>query len=76
MALYKVRKRNGAIVTFDKSKIEISIKKAIESVNGTNFDNIPYITNDIIYAIENKINNELPDIELIQDTIEEILIKE
>jgi hypothetical protein len=32
MAIYKVRKRNGAIVSFDKSKIEKAIRLAIESV--------------------------------------------
>jgi anaerobic ribonucleoside-triphosphate reductase len=29
MAIYKVRKRNGSIVTFDIKKIENAIKKAI-----------------------------------------------
>jgi len=32
MAIYKVKKRNGAIVSFDRIKIEQAIKKAIESV--------------------------------------------
>jgi len=31
MAIYKVRKRNGAIVTFDKVKIEEAIKRAIKA---------------------------------------------
>lgn len=32
MAIYKVKKRNGTIVTFDKSKIAQAIQKAISSV--------------------------------------------
>jgi hypothetical protein len=32
MALYKIRKRNGAIVTFNRGKIEQAIQKAIEAV--------------------------------------------
>lgn len=32
MVIYKVRKRNGVIVTFDRTKIEQSIQKAIEAV--------------------------------------------
>jgi anaerobic ribonucleoside-triphosphate reductase len=40
MAIYKVRKRNGAIVSFDRSKIENAIKRAIESVGGTDYSNV------------------------------------
>jgi anaerobic ribonucleoside-triphosphate reductase len=32
MAIYKVRKRNGSIVTFEREKIEKAIEKAIKSV--------------------------------------------
>jgi anaerobic ribonucleoside-triphosphate reductase len=32
MQLFKIKKRNGSIVTFDVEKIELAIKKAIESV--------------------------------------------
>lgn len=32
MVIYKVRKRNGAIVTFDRTKIELAIQKAIGAV--------------------------------------------
>jgi hypothetical protein len=31
MAIYKIRKRNGAIIDFDIHKIEKAIKKAIEA---------------------------------------------
>ena len=43
MAIYKVRKRNGAIVSFDRSKIEHAIKKAIESVGGTDYSKVEMI---------------------------------
>ncbi|MDR1944579.1 MAG: hypothetical protein LBQ59_00375 [Candidatus Peribacteria bacterium] len=32
MTIYKVRKRNGSIVTFEREKIEKAIEKAIKSV--------------------------------------------
>jgi hypothetical protein len=32
MAIYKVRKRNGSIVTFDQQKITSAIQQAIEAV--------------------------------------------
>lgn len=32
MAIYKMRKRNGAIVSFDKNRIEQAITLAIQSI--------------------------------------------
>jgi hypothetical protein len=32
MAIFKVKKRNGSIVDFDRSKIEDALKLAIEAV--------------------------------------------
>jgi hypothetical protein len=32
MTIYKIRKRNGSIVTFERNKIEIALEKAIKSV--------------------------------------------
>lgn len=32
MAIYKIKKRNGTIVTFDRLRIETALQKAIESV--------------------------------------------
>jgi hypothetical protein len=31
MAIYKIKKRNGAIASFDVTKIELAIKKAFEA---------------------------------------------
>lgn len=77
MAIYKVRKRNGTIVSFDRMKIENALKKAIEGVGGTDFSRVASITNQIIVRIEEKVGSAtLPDIEMIQDTVEEVLIKE
>lgn len=77
MAIYKVRKRNGTIVSFDRTKIENALKKAIEGVGGTDFSRLLSITNQIIVRIEEKVGSAtLPDIEMIQDTVEEVLIKE
>jgi len=40
MGFFKIRKRNGSFATFDKAKIEEAIRKSIESVGGTNFDEV------------------------------------
>lgn len=76
MAIYKVRKRNGAIVSFDRSKIEHAIKKAIESVGGTDYSKVELITDKVIEAVLAKVGNEIPDVEMIQDAVEQLLIKE
>lgn len=74
MAIYKVRKRNGAIVTFDRTKIEHAIEKAIESVWTPEIWIVPSLVDAVIISIEEKCGKELPDIELIQDTVEETLM--
>ncbi|MDD3262375.1 MAG: ribonucleoside triphosphate reductase [Candidatus Absconditabacteria bacterium] len=76
MAIYKVKKRNGAIVSFDRIKIEQAIKKAIESVGGTDFSKVSAITDKVIESVIAKIGNEIPDVEIIQDAVEQTLIKE
>lgn len=74
--IYKVKKRNGSFATFDKAKIEKAISKAIEAVWWTDFSQAEVITNKIIEIITNKVWKDIPDVELIQDMVEEILIKE
>jgi len=76
MAIYKVKKRNGAIVSFDRSKIEKVIKRAIESVGGTDYSKIEHMTNIVIEIVIEKVGNEIPDVEIIQDAVEQVLIKE
>ncbi|AHB40905.1 hypothetical protein P148_SR1C00001G0090 [candidate division SR1 bacterium RAAC1_SR1_1] len=76
MAIYKVKKRNGAIVSFDRSKIENAIKLSIQSVGGTDYSNVETITDKIIETVLTKAGNEIPDVEMIQDAVEQVLIKE
>ena len=76
MTIYKIRKRNGSIVTFDRAKIEHAIKKAIEAVGGTDFSRISTFTDQIVMRVEEKIGKDIPNVELVQDTVEEVLIKD
>ena len=76
MAIYKVRKRNGAIIDFDINKIESAIKKAIEAVGGTDFSEVVSLAKKISKEVEKKVGKEIPNIEAIQDTVEQILVKE
>ena len=54
MAIYKLRKRNGAIVTFDRTKIEYAIQLAIEAVGGTYFSRVSVFVDQIIMRVEEK----------------------
>lgn len=76
MAIYKVRKRNGAIVSFDRNKIENAIKRAIESVGGTDHSKVEIIAEKVIESVLANVGNEIPDVEMIQDAVEKTLIKE
>ncbi|MEI7920110.1 MAG: ATP cone domain-containing protein [bacterium] len=64
------------MIDFDISKIEYAIKRAIEAVGGTNFDEVPSLAKKVLEEIEQKIGKEIPDIETIQNTVEQILVKE
>ena len=76
MAIYKVRKRNWAIIDFDISRIESAIKNAFEAVGETDLRDISSLAKKVSKEVEKKIGKEIPDIEAIQDTVEEILVKE
>jgi ribonucleoside-triphosphate reductase len=76
MAIYKVRKRNGAIIDFDLDKIELAIKKAIEAVGGTDLDGASSLAKKVSKQIEKDVGKEIPNVEHIQDTIEKVLVKE
>lgn len=76
MAIYKLRKRNGAIVTFDRQKIEHAIHLAIEAVGGVDFSRVSTFVDQIIMRIEEKVGSDIPNVELIQDMVEEVLIKD
>lgn len=76
MPIYKVKKRNWSIDSFDRTKIEEAIKKAIKAVWGEDFSHITSMTNIIITLVESKVWKDIPTVEQIQDEVEEALIKE
>jgi hypothetical protein len=75
MPIYKVKKRNGSIATFDRKKIEKAIIECIKASNGNDFSHVTNITDLTIKILEKKINNKIPDVEKIQDEVEEALVK-
>lgn len=76
MAIYKMRKRNGAIVSFDQDKIEHAITRAIEAVGESDLSRVKELTQKVVKEVESKIGKEIPDVEVIQDAVETVLIAE
>jgi len=70
-----IRKRDGRIVPFEKSKIADAIFKAAQSVGGQD----RYLAEDIAEAVTVYLNKEfkgkIPTVEEIQDIVEKVLIK-
>lgn len=75
MAIYKVRKRNGAIVTFDRQKIESALKQAIEVTETTNAPAISKLTDEVIDLVQSQTGDNIPTVEGIQDAVEVVLVR-
>ncbi|MDD4151116.1 MAG: ribonucleoside triphosphate reductase [Candidatus Gracilibacteria bacterium] len=75
MPIFKVKKRNGNIVSFDGEKIKKAIKSAIIAAEGSDFSNLDSILTEVISNIEKK-GITIPEVETVQDVVEETLIKE
>lgn len=66
-----VRKRNGAVVPFDKQRIVSAVNKAFEEVDGTVYENdtATSIAEDIYNSTDKVVN-----VEEIQDMVESMLM--
>lgn len=70
--IIKIKKRNGEVVDFNSTKIENAIKKAIEAVGEKEYDD-SILTN--VISVINVPDTPAPlSIEVIQDTVENVLI--
>jgi ribonucleoside-diphosphate reductase alpha chain len=82
MPILKIQKRSGEIVDFNAERIADAIRKATEAtqqstLNPLNIDQgfIPSLTEDIVKELEQRYhNNEVPNIESIQDVVEQKLV--
>ena len=74
--MYKVRKRDGKIVPFELQKITEAIKKAFEAEE-TNYDDnvIDFLGLKVTADFNDKVKNNIIDIEDIQDSVESVLSK-
>ena len=74
--MYKVRKREGKIVSFDIQKISEAIKKAFDA-EGKKYDDgvVDFLALKVTADFEPKIENNIVNVEDIQDSVESVLIK-
>ena len=73
--MYKVRKREGKVVSFDIRKIDEAIKKAFDSVDRKYDDNvIDFLALKVTADFEPKLKDNIIAVEDIQDSVEAVLI--
>lgn len=74
MAIFKVKKRNGSIATFESDKIKKAIKNAIIAAGWDDFSGLDTIVWEVIKNLVSKAE-AIPEVETVQDVVEETLIK-
>lgn len=71
-----VRKREGQLVEFDRKKIVEAIFAAMQVMGEENKSRSEKITDQVIKKLEERFKDNIPQVEEVQDIVEEILIKE
>ncbi len=71
MSIEKVRKRNGAVVDFDRERIQKAIYKAFKATEADAESGIVIdITNEVIQSLEISYEEAVPQVENVQDLVE------
>lgn len=74
----KIRKRNGDIVSFDPTKIENAIVKAMKVLDAANKKIAKQFTQQVVQNLNknrNKFEKGIPTVEQVQNAVEEVLEK-
>ena len=74
--IFKVRKRTGEVVTFNQDKISAAILSAAKDVNNHDQTLVSAATTQVVKILNNKFAHKIPNVEDIQDIVEEVLIKQ
>ena len=73
----RVQKRDGRTVTFEQEKIAEAVHKAIVATNQGNGDVSKKVSNKVVQLLNRRFKKgEVPNIEQVQDIVEEALISE
>ncbi|MEW6063111.1 MAG: adenosylcobalamin-dependent ribonucleoside-diphosphate reductase [Nanoarchaeota archaeon] len=70
----KVRKRNGKLVSYRQIKITNAIKKAFIATKTADKGRIAFLSKQVKKILNKKFKREIPSVEDIQDTVEEVLL--
>jgi ribonucleoside-triphosphate reductase len=70
-----IRKRNGELTQFVPEKITRAIFKAANAVGGNDWAKAEQLTEQVINILDNNYSGQVIDVELIQDTVEKVLIE-
>ncbi|MCL4518585.1 MAG: ATP cone domain-containing protein, partial [Thaumarchaeota archaeon] len=70
-----VIKRDGTLEDFDRNRILVAITKAFIAVGRDSQRDPRNLTDEVVSTLEIRVGTRVPSVEEIQDTVEEILIK-
>ncbi len=76
MAITKVKKRDGRIVDYDRTKIELAIHKALFATGVDNQKMANRLALQVEENLKSLFKEKIPGVEDIQDIVEKVLIKE
>lgn len=75
MPVYKIQKRNGAIVDFNAEKIVAAIQKAMLATDQISDLSALSLANSVQMRLEEQFVSSIPSVEVVQDIVEQILIE-
>ncbi len=71
----KIQKRDGRVVDFEPGKITNAVNKAFEAVKEINRGLPQKLSDEVMEILKNNYPNDVPNVEEVQDVVEEVLIK-
>jgi ribonucleoside-diphosphate reductase alpha chain len=71
----KITKRDGRTVSFDENKIAAAILKALNAVQKGDEKLARQLSEDAVQLINKRFETKIPNVENVQDIVEEVLIK-
>lgn len=75
--ILKIKKRDGQVVDFDQEKIKTAIAKALAATEQGNGDESSMLSDKVVEFLNRRFKSgEIPEVEQIQDVIEEVLMLE
>ncbi len=76
MSFSQIKKRNGAVVDFDATRIEVAIGKASQAAGGeVPSEDVVLLVESVVSNLETMFAEGTPDVEAIQDLVEQELMR-